>query len=553
MATQALQMLDMAANHTARMFGQVDEMMTKSLALRQQNSDNLVNLTYKGLQFAEQQRMNDANIQQMNNANELSARKFQMDAEMQPLRMESMRLQMENQRVTFERNKEQQDREAFNAITKVYDDMTGLFLLETRNPEHAKAVTDYKGRWMSKVMQGEQFSGESYAKGLRKINETFQDQKVDAKNYNPVLSHMLGTVSPVAQNRYEMENPAFAKNKNALSSSLISSTDAGFTDMMTKYGNFWTPDQLGYLSVTRDIYKNNQALIDSSLNQLQRVRSQLALSETEEDRNNIISIAQELQASINEARAQNSAIINNAARGIYSFDQDPVAQQVTEELPGPNLSESQPKPKVLGFSANTERDQPMLQRLQGIKSFLTDTENEPTEIDDINLSWWEGRIRDKAPDITTLSNVRNKIEERIEALGNLGSRFNSDRVDKLFSSLNRETEVPISGFLFETLNKHVSQSILDKIIENPISARFSNATPIIRFNSKSQSALDNEFTMEPGRLLERLGGADTGINNYSNLLKLLNHIPNKTEREEAKKELYASLLTAALSNSIQEQ
>lgn len=562
MADTPLQMLEIARAQSAQAFGSIERSIQLGLETQRLASQAEVNLKFQGLQFAEEMRRNDAAITQMNNQNEIAAKRFELESQLAPLKLETERLQLETQKQVALNAKRQTDLNFMSTITAPWDKSVASVFAQNQNPSYMRAYLDHKSQWLGKVSSGQTFDSAAYQKGIDQINQQFKDSKPPQDGaWNQEVSMLLGMADRETQEQYNMRNPEVMASKNMLIGSFLETKDT--SKFWSDYGRMFKGDEVlvGKMDIARTAYQSNQNAMEGLIAQMQRLPTIIAASE--EGSPEQASARKEYSSLYNqytELQKRNQNIKLSFATGnLDTFDKPqpaPVAPPIVElnKLPQENTT---PTMGVLG-GGESSMLKTRLERVSNLfaseESRKTDPANplSSTELRNLNFSWFESNLKPEEPDTTTKKSIRNKVMDGIEATGIKG-RANEQRINSLLSTMDKEINVPISPWLAKQLFDNLDQVTLGGVVKQDIN--LSN----IFADSYSYNP-DNEYFINVGGSLDytsdkfaakaRAGMTGAGIASYKAFEDLITKIPNKAAREEARKELFSVITTAAISSAL---
>lgn len=553
------QLLEQGRVATMGYLGMIDNNLTRSLKFQAEVNNAEVNTRMKVLDFAEGVRMNDAKITQMNNENEIRSRQFQLSEMMAPLQLESQRLALETQRIGLLRSKTETDINLFNQITKPYDSSMASRFASVQSPEYMRSYMDMKGKYLSNISQGNPFDSQAFEKDLGDLNDQYSNLKpvTDPQTWNPEVSHMLGMIDPNVQKIYEQRNPIYSKNANALAVSYVTSTDAQVAGIAERYGSLFSDEKLAQISINRDVYQTNKLRIDSLNNQIGRLNSAMSLAKDDKARAQIQDQYNTLLNQFTELENQNNNIIRNLTQGNYASLNETVAPPPPDTTKRPDPNQWMDVAPVMGVQDNPQ----LKQRLAGVASVFIDDEsrsNDPsnplsqTELRDIDMSWFENNLNQGTPDPDSLGRIKARVENGIEATG-ISGRFNQARVKSLLDSMDTQVDVPISPWLARQIYENLPLAERASIVRLDVDSGnfFSDSTSykpgnkyFIQFGGKDDLTKGNI-----SKAKAQVGLAESGIASYEAIELIINKMPNKAAREEARKELFAALTAGAIGSA----
>lgn len=547
-----LQLLQNAQQQSAQAYAQVDSVLTRTLNINAQAQAQEVDLRLKGLQFAEETRMNDARITEMNNLNEIRAREHESNMALAPLRMETERLRLQAAQSDFALKKQQQDVNLFGAITSPYDQTMGSYFMNNPNPEFMRSYIDYKGRWLGRIAQGQSFNPEEFESGINDISDNFKEAaSTPPDQWSGEVSHMMGIIDPSGrlQKQYDARNPVNVENVNSLARSLITAPDNQAPSISDKLARFAPPEKFAQATIYRDIYRSNEATMKQDYQNISSLRSAISsLPEvTAQDRQRKLNMGKQLeqQEQIYRQKQQtNLRILSNITNGNFNpiQEEEPsTPQEETFSIRG-HLDQVE---TVMGISQSGSDLLETRARAQSLVSILSDgsesvgdlTSN--TELMNIDLSWWQENSTGDLPDRGSLNRIKQRVRDGIDSIG-IEGRFTKTRADSLLEQVREPVRVPINPVVSELIRKH-SDRYTDI---------FSSSGGVYDLSSiKIGGVADFESKGVSAVTARALGNAD-GIASFEAINRIVSKMPTKATKEEVRKELYAALITAATGNIV---
>lgn len=582
MPQEYIALLDSAQRASQSAFDRIDAAMTEQINVRQKLGEFAVNQTQRAAEFGEEQRINDARIDQMKTESYLRAgqlsiekEKLGLERELAPLRLQSAKLGLESQRYHYTKQKEAEDNKQFNDITDIYDQRIGYDLAKNQSPEMAREYLDYKGQWKARVANGERFDPNEFQKGIDTISGKYKDAQPDtSKPWSAENQYLFENISPGLGKTYGLQHPSVSANRNALAASFYSADDNSASDFISKYGSLY-PDQseIGALMTGRSIYQNNESQIKKSADEIDKIRNKIALLGEDPDPVQKASLEKNLslyQDVHDKAFATNLKLSSDAAQGKYGIQPatpiktvEDVAKETEYDEYIKNNPQSVPG-SIAGVKNKNEGSDPTGFKINRRLRDVFNAEQKASGAKDWNDSilkgtgfgWFDENRTGEAPDDKTKISIRSTIENNIKAIGDIEKRFTRENISNLLSKIDAEQEIPLSDF---------AQGILSDagITHHP--ANKQTPTDASRFNGSSEEnkkirlSEQDDVVIRFGKLNTNKSKIKKGIDYITNtntitspdqIFQGLNKIKNTAEREEVREELYAALLTALLSSAV---
>lgn len=556
-----LTLLNQAASVTANAFGRIDESITKNMQLQQQASQFEVETMGKAMQFAETQRMHDAQIDSWKAENSIRAQQLELERQTLPLKIETERLRLAATKYRFEQDKKKTDSENFNQITDLEDEAAGYALIKSQDPNHAKELIENKAYFRGLVANGQPFNQVEYRKKVEQINNKYASVTADPKApFNESTHYLLGEISPKVQSSYERSHPRIMESQGALATSYLSWPDNDVDTFIKNYSTLYGDADFGSINIGRDVFKRNNENIERWSKGVMYEDNNI-LKLTAEDNKEGLAVAKQNKeaylSKIQEAKEQNDTIRSNFAKRNYTTAKELESKKITDpQLNVKDLSgfsnEGKPKGDAIGFPNSTDpAATKKFHKIEQLEHAVSQGEEDrfKTELGGaLNLKWAYDKFTNRV-DTESLNSVRNTIEdnlESMEAVGeNLGKAFNREKVSSVLQLIESEQAVPLDPWTSKRLyDTNKATGLLATITdytrgENPMDdPNWFDKNPMqLRFKAK-KGALDKVMS----------GGL---ITSYDDIFELTKGIKNKSERQAIHKTIYAALLTAGVKQGVE--
>lgn len=566
MAQTPLQMLEIARAQSQAFINNLDRNIGLQLQTQQEASNAEVNLRLRGLEFAENQRMNDARIDDINNTNALRSQEFQLRAELAPLELQTKRLQLETQRLQTLNAKRETDLSFMNTITAPWDRSVSSNFAQHQDPSYMREYLNMKSQWMGRVSNGEQFNPDAYQRSVDQLNQQYAGASpADTKSWNPEVSYLLGLTDRSTQEQYNLRNPEVSASRNMLMGSYLDTKDTG--DYWNRYGSLFrgNEDLVGKLDIARTTYQNNQSEISNLQRQLDVQRALMidqrnpdVAANARQDYTNISNQIKKLQ----ETNLNIRTSVNSGSLDLNSLLNPTVQSEQTTPIARLDSLPETPQSPVMGVEGGGESTT-LRTRLQRVADLFTTEDarrNNPadplaeTELRNVNLSWFESNLKSEEPDDATKTRITNEIRDGIESTG-INNRANENRVSKILESMDKEIAVPIDPWLARQLYDHLDSTTLSSVVRSKLNSdSFVHAlvSGSEKYNPKGQYYINvgaqTDFTSED--FINTSHITASGIGTYKAFEQIINKIPNKANREEVRKSLYSVISSAAISSAL---
>lgn len=540
MAAETLQLINSAAQVSSDAFNRIDRAMTNAIESNQRSGQFAVEMTAKTADAIEQARMHDASIEKMQIDSKLAGERLAMERAMMPLEAKSRSLEIQTKQMMLLRQKQLLDKQNADQIFSTYDDLSGRQILATGNLDHAKDYLKYKAQWQSHLMNGGRFDAVAFEKGLNQLNTQYVGKPGTAndEDWNPETQYLYESISPKLGRAYEEKNPVVKKNKNGMAVGSLTSTDTGFTTFWDKFGKLFTEEESGYIGAGRSAYQSNEMTIDK----LTQENSKLSLYASvaglpDEEVARTQATIKENGQKIDAARRQNNLMMANYSQGKYGVPVEEKEPAKSQEVKQGNTDLKKAEESPLGFKADGnidfqgQRTKTKLSDIAAVaKNGIKDKRIEDTELRFLDLDWFSTNRQGNEPDDATKIDIRERIIEGIDSVGNIGDVITENKMDNLFKVMERNNKnsvsVPISDYTAEL----IGLSSYDTSVGVPVVS-----------TAQHRPKSENNFISF---------GSKTGFNSAKAIIERAEKIKNLGDRQEALKELYAALNTAAISQSL---
>lgn len=564
MPNEYLALLDSAAEQGRAVHQQVAQQLDRTLAIQRANSQFEVETAFKGLEFAEQQRMDDAKIHEMQVRNQLQAgvleikkRELELQSQEQPLIHEANLLRLQAAKDSRKAQIEQYKAGQFDKTAAIFDDQMGMFLIGTESTDAAKEYYGLKANWRNRVANGEAFDADAYSTEMNNIMSKYKDVTPTGA-WSPESQMIFDSVSPNLGKNYQLKNPIIGRNSNALGGAIIGSSDSDFADIMGKYGSLWNDEYRGLLGTNRVTFKQNEARVRQNHDELERLIGIKSKLDPETNKDLIADYdnrIQSLQQESNTLWKTNQKIMQDAMSGKLGVIEPPAvpAAPQSTRLNLPSLDESAKgeglKPV---FSVPPSKDSvygKVYDRLKDVKTMI-DPEDRTGIGRSLDLSWFSDNVTGEV-DYKTINNIRTSIERDLDSLEDVDEVFNPESLKKLTGNLKGTHAIPISKLL---------GGALELVPGFTGALRRNRSVNIFKGANLEDVATGNMVVNDPNYYIafgkpqgkmDKLVEGGKAISSPSDIEELLSVLESRSAREEAKKEIYAALIAANLKESLE--
>lgn len=531
-----LKMLDMASGHSARMFAQIDNAVTRNMNLQLQLQQQEAQTYFKAAQFGEQVRMNDRAIQESKENSMLRAMEYELESKIAPLKIQAETLNLKRAEFLLQRDIEQQERGMFNDLSAPVNEWAAQEFLRTGDMNALNEYTMLQARTMQGVGRGElEFDIDGYDK-IVKNNIKFQE-KTDHV-YDPVTSRKLQAIDENSHKIYEHKyNPVYRAQEAGYASMFLLNGDP---KVFGAFAALADGDSTAKLTSARSRVQSEQQWIDAMMNEYTKLGSLIPMAKSEEDANNLRVRQSEIYEKINEKSSIIERINSKVSSGdydvtdIFTATVETVVPDRFPEANPANFSERRTE-TVSGLAPYSEDSLTgMVKNVEKlyagvIPGYEEDTKSRLSLIDesvfaDIDLSIYEdGSTRINSDEISkiqkqVLSNIREKKQKPSDA-----------RVMAIQPFVTSSVKIPLS---------RAAQRIL-----------YPQVDPMRTYG---YTAPTKNYVVIGGSSDEGILEGISGITIRTNedILELTKNIKSKEERELVRQEIYAAYHTAAIENTL---
>lgn len=559
-----LELLNSATNHSVRMMGAISNALDKNLQVRQKAIDSEIGLEMQLRQAEEQRRMNDASLERYRFMDQMAAQKFEMEKELLPLRKQTELLRMQSEKERLKSYQQTRARQDFDEMVQPHNDRFGMWWMNSQNPAAANEYLQIKAKYAADIANGKPFDSNQFALDTNNIIEKYpvDDKEKPLTKWSYEGQIMADRISPSLGKAYQIKNPVIERNANALAVQYI--TDPKVTDIST-YGEMYSPEYFALAAASREVYQSNVRQIDGLRDQWNDVVERISKSQQLGDDETVgvlLERKNQIESDIAKRESQNSSISIKAATGQLDRDdvKDPVMEEKKRELP--KLSSVKTKveeSKDRGSLGYTSYGAEFKKTLQSIAGFTGYANPKPSDdgsfnhgdlLKGIDLSWASGVKIDKL-ESKRKNEIKDVILENLEDAKKNGfddtDIISEQRVNSILESINKPTEI------------HLSKAAVDEIFRGR--AAFSGTDTGVRVKSAfGQQSSDKDDSKDFSLIVgPKMGDAwsfiayqtANNMSSYDDFIKLVSRIKNKNIREAVKNEVYASILTAGITNALE--
>jgi hypothetical protein len=506
--------------------------------LQLQESQFKADMAYKAATFAETQRMNTAQITNLEFDNKLKADQFRVQQMLTPLTLESARMKLQNDTYQFKLKKDEYDNKNFSDMVAIHDEVIGYDLLGTESIEQAQEYNSFKASWKDRVLKGEVYNNDEYKAGVDAIRDKYKDVKPTENGWTQQKSTMFHHISEPMGRQYDQTHPGQQRAATGIAVSMLTADEDQFSKDMSTYSYLYNPDAVGYIGAARTTVRANMARmaeLDKEHGSVVR-----ALNETSADnapqREFNEGRLQDIQDEYNARKAQNKQISINVGKGNYQNADDPVKAN----LGGPkvNLEEYSKWKPQLGFQAQNDiadsEGERIAEDLSSIKANLGEFEDDGKRsvLKGITFDWFNDNRPTGTMDTKSMLTIKDKVAKNIQSVDNLSSKFKPESINKILDKIDGGLAVPMSKEAVSIINREYSGSLGSQVLGTE--SVFDTEQNTYRFNG------DKEGMFSPGAIRTR-----------ADIDELLRGIKNIKDRRTVANDLYAALTTAALGSAVQ--
>lgn len=552
MPQEYLALLDSAAQQGRAVHQQIAQQLDRSLAIQRENSQFEVETTFKGLQFAEQQRKNDADIFEAQVLNGLRAqemdlkmRELRLREEEQPLIRETRLLQLQAAKDERKARMEAIKAGQFDKTAGIFDDQMGMFLIGTESTDAAKEYYELKAGWRNRVANGEAFDSDAYSRSMQEIMGKYKDAKPSGV-WSPESQMIFDSVSPSLGRNYQLKNPVVGRNANSIAGGVISSDSKVFNETMSQFGSLWSDEYRGLLGAARTSYEQNNLILRQAHDELMRLESgrKSIMPDDEKGLSHYKNETERLRTVYKEAADRNQKIMQDAMSGKLDYIEPPKETLEPPKYPGapdPDKPINPEESKVFGQEGGKDYVyQEVNRKLKEVRNII-DKDGKHGIGNSLDLSWFSDNLTGEV-DYDTVLNIRNSIERDLDGIEDIDDQFTADHVNSLLKNLKTTQSIPIDPLLGGTLKETPLTTITTGL-----------RTTAGWVNEDLFGRGDYEYELRFGgdsSVMSKVAQGGNIISSMDDIQKLIAPIKSKEVRDLAKRDIYAALISANLKQSL---
>ena len=568
MAEEYLALLDSAQRQAQIVHEQVATQLDRSMQLQRENTEFQVGVAMKGLQFAEESRMNDARIHEMEVQNQLRASEFDLRRRELDLKLQEQPLIREARLLSIQATKDERKARIenykaaqFDKTVSSFNDSMGMFLIGTESQDAAKEYNSLRGQWRNKVANGEEFDSQAYETEMNSIIDKYKDAKPTGV-WSPESQMIFGLISPSLERAYQMKNPVVGRNANAVAGSLLTAPADDFTKGMGTLGSLWDDNYRGLIAANRTTYQQNEAVVK---NNFMRIREyddaiQKIDDSTPEGASQKAHYASVMKGLItdNEARStQNQKIMQDTMSGkLGEVESPPEIKEIKSRLSIPTLQDSASGKNLKPvFSVAPSKDSVFGKVYDGLKKVeeIIDPEKSSGIGKSLDLSWFSDNVTGEV-DYATINKIRTSIEKDIDDLDDLDEQFNPENINKLIGNLKGKKSIPINSLLGASLNATPLTMVTSGLRYDTSPDNPKNKKSLQERSSGNTKYEDLQYALvfgKQGGFLDKIADSGKIISSFDDIQSMLKVIDSKSVRERAKRDIFAALVTANINESLE--
>lgn len=287
MADNYMAMLDMGLRQTEQVFSRIDEAVTKSFMLAEEQRQFEAQMEMKGSQFAAEMAYADKRLDQehqknlmlaenMKIDNELKSRAFMAEMEIKPLEIEAARINLEAAKINKQRSIQNVKESQFKALSAPWDAQVAGLVAQTNNDEIGNAYSTIVSKYMGEVAKGNSFNEAGFSEEVKSLITGFEGTP-RKDGYNPavpILLERLGATGEAA--RIRAANPSNPPNSVGLEIGAIMNGPEGWKSYATSSMASGIPrERVMELGSANQSYTSLTESINRTVKDIQSARSAL--------------------------------------------------------------------------------------------------------------------------------------------------------------------------------------------------------------------------------------------------------------------------------------
>lgn len=572
MSDTTLKMLDMASSHSARIFAQIDNAITRNMNLQLQAKEQEAAFAWKAAQFGEQMRITDHEIQQDKINNFYKAQEFQVRQQILPLEIQAKNLDLQYNKIRYQEALKKQEDTMFKELSGFADERIAAEFLRTGDLNALDDYSKLRASVQQDIMNGvREFDVETYDQETKKIQ--FASQEVT--KYDPAVSRRLQQLSPDAYKSYEHKhNPVYKTQAAGHAASFVI---GGKPEDFRAFAELADEDAAAKVMANRTKVDFNQRWLDTLLKDHSKASTALAAARTDKEREVAEKLILSLEQKINERYNIIDSIVNGVSTGVYDI---PGLDKQEQKQPDNKKPEEDPeryssviRPPVMGVPDVQGGDNLMRDNMADLvtavnPSYKSETQTsvdalEGTIFENVDAKWYYENRREL--DSASLGKTRERIFQSISEHG----KPKREEVERMKGLITSPVEVPLSRaatrILVDTFEGSLhskkpptAYAAINKARATPAAEMAESAINFLRTGSTGKVenlasvVIDGSSERSMTWAAEAMPKLFTnGIKDEQDIRDLVKKIPDKDERELVERELYAAYAAAAFKSQVE--
>lgn len=550
MSDTTLRMLDMASSHSARIFAQIDNAVTRNMNLQLQAKQQEAAFAWKAAQFGEQVRVTDHNIQQDRLNNYYKAEEFKIRQQVLPLEIQAKNLDLQYSKARHQQALKQQEDAMFKELSGFADERIASEFLRTGDLEALENYTKLRASVQQDIMNGvREFDVETYDQETKRIEFTPQE----VPKYDPAVSRKLQQLSPDAYKSYEHRNNPVYKTQAA--GHAASFVIGGKTEDFRAFAELADEDAASKVMANRTTVDFNQRWIDYLMKDHSKASTALAAARTDKEREVAENLILSIEEKITEKHNIIDAIVNGVSTGVYDVPgavEPPPTEPPINPDEDPSARNPEGRPAVMGVPYLPREDNIMLNNIAKLVTAINpsydpkDQESydalEGTIFENVDAKWFFENTAELNEN--SLANTRNRIFRSIVENGSPSP----EELERLRPLITKPVEIPLSRPAARILVESFEGKVFSGKPPETYSAIKKGAhgiASVIIDGASERSGVSTWAAETMPKLFT------SGIKNQQDIRDLVKKIRDKDEREFVKKELEAAFAAAAFKSQVE--
>jgi hypothetical protein len=448
MSDTTLKMLDMASSHSARIFAQIDNAITRNMNLQLQAKEQEAAFAWKAAQFGEQVRITDHSIQQDKINNFYRGQEFAIRQQLLPLEVQSKTLELQYNKTRYQEALKKQEDDMFKELSGFADERVASEFLRTGDLNALENYTKFRAATQQDIMNGvREFDVETYDQESKRIQFT----PTEVPKYDPAVSRKLQQLSPDAHKSYEHKhNPVYKTQAAGHAASFVID---GKPEDFRAFAELADEDSAAKVMANRTTVDFNQRWIDALMKDYSKASTALAAARNEKEREVAEKLILSIETKISEKHNIIDSIVNGVSTGVYDIPSQSSTTPTVEDtrIPGISTDElgSVAGPPIAGVPYEDGGENTIRTGMIGLAKAINpnynpDTQDynqafEGTVLENLDAKWYYENTAEL--DDKSLDRTRGKIVQSIRESNKPPTR---SQIESLRNLITTPVRVPLS-------------------------------------------------------------------------------------------------------------